>query len=92
MKKRKLCFGLFSFCSILRAGFFALDLSYSFLRLCFIAIISSCTLRILKSSAEAESVGVFAERGDAEGDVLLQWNAQFRCAVAHVVAADAFGE
>src|SRR5258708_14852156 len=43
-------------------------------------------------AAQAEGVGVLAHRGDAEGDVLFQRDAEFVGAFADVVAADAFGE
>ena len=42
-------------------------------------------------TAEVESVGLLAQ-GDAEGDVLFEWDAQFFGAFADVVAACAFGE
>src|SRR5258708_26728333 len=43
-------------------------------------------------AAEAEGVGVLAHRGDAEGNVLFQGDAELFGAFADVVAADAFGK
>jgi hypothetical protein len=43
-------------------------------------------------AAEAEGVGLFAEGGDAEGDMVFERDAQLFGAFADVVAADAFGE
>src|SRR6266849_11024425 len=53
--------------------------------------LSSSSLRGY-GAAEAEGVGVFAEGGDAEGDVLFEGDAQLFGAFADVFAADAFGE
>ena len=43
-------------------------------------------------AAEAESVGLLAHGGDAEGDVLFERDAKFFGAFADVIAVHAFGE
>jgi hypothetical protein len=43
-------------------------------------------------AAEAEGVGFFAHRADAEADVFLEWHAKLFRAFANIFAAHAFGE
>src|SRR5712671_7594738 len=43
-------------------------------------------------AAEAEGVGVLTHRGDAEGNVLFQGDAELFGAFSDVIAVDAFGE
>ena len=43
-------------------------------------------------AAEAEGLGVFTHGGYAEGDVILDGDAEFHGAVADVVAGDTFSE
>ena len=45
-----------------------------------------------KIAAEAESFGVFAHGGDAEGDVLFDGNAKFGGAVADIVTRNTFSK
>lgn len=42
--------------------------------------------------AEAEGVGLFAHRGDAKGNVLIERDTKFLSAFGHVFAADRSGE
>ncbi len=46
----------------------------------------------LQRAAQAEGVGVFAQRLDTESDVLVEGNAEFRGAFDDVLAADPTGE
>ena len=46
----------------------------------------------LQGAAEAEGVGVFAEGGDTEGDVIVEGEAEFFSAFDYVFAGDAPGE
>src|SRR5260370_40928717 len=46
----------------------------------------------LERSAETQRVSVFAQSGDAEGDVLFERHAKFFGAFAHVLARDALGK